>query len=74
MKIGSEKAALVIGAGLAGLSAAYKLGLKAGTSLFKRRGIIGGRVFSHHFRENPDLYCAPGGEWVGEDHNQAPVS
>jgi hypothetical protein len=35
---------------------------------------MGGRVFSHHFRENPDLYCELGGEWVGDDRNQAQVS
>ena len=66
-----RRSCLVIGAGLAGLSAAYKLRLKGWhVTILEARDRIGGRVFSYHFRENPDLYCELGGEWVGDDHEQ----
>ena len=62
---------VVIGAGLAGLSAAYKLRLHGWhVEVVEARDRIGGRVFSYHFRENPDLYCELGGEWVGNDHTE----
>src|SRR6266481_6658316 len=66
-----RRSCLVIGAGLAGLSAAYKLRLKGWhVTILEARDRIGGRVFTYHFRENPDLYCELGGEWVGDDHDQ----
>lgn len=64
-----EQSCVIIGAGLAGLSAAYKLktnGWKV--MLVEARDRIGGRVFTYHFRENRDLYCELGGEWVGNNH------
>ena len=65
-----EKSCVIIGAGLAGLSAAYRLKKKNWTvTLVEARDRIGGRVFTHHFRENPELYCELGGEWVGNDHH-----
>ena len=65
----AEKSCVVIGAGLAGLSAAYRLKKKNWTvTIVEARDRIGGRVFTHHFRENPELYCELGGEWVGNDH------
>jgi monoamine oxidase len=39
-------------------------------AILEARDRIGGRVFTYRFRENPDLYCELGGEWVGRDHNR----
>ncbi len=65
------KSCVVIGAGLAGLSAAYKLRKKGWEiTVLEARDRIGGRVFTFHFHENPDLYCELGGEWVGKDHKE----
>lgn len=65
----AEKSCVIIGAGLAGLSAAYRLKKKNWTvTIVEARDRIGGRVFTHHFRENRELYCELGGEWVGNDH------
>jgi len=66
-----QKSCIVIGAGLAGLSAAYKLRTKGwDVTVLEARDRIGGRVFTYHFRENPKLYCELGGEWVGDDHHE----
>jgi len=65
-----EKSCVIIGAGLSGLSAAYKLkqnGWKV--RVVEARDRIGGRVFTYHFRENRDLYCELGGEWIGNNHD-----
>jgi monoamine oxidase len=65
-----KKSCVIIGAGLAGLSAAYKLTqAKWEVILLEARDRIGGRVFSYHFHENPDLYCELGGEWIGNSHD-----
>jgi len=62
---------VVIGAGLAGLSAAYKLSQRGWqVDVVEARDRIGGRVFTYHFRENPYLYCELGGEWVGNHHTE----
>lgn len=66
-----EKSCVIIGAGLAGLSAGYKLtesGWKI--TVVEARDRIGGRVFTRRFHEAPDLYCELGGEWVGREHNR----
>ncbi len=62
------KTCVIVGAGLAGLSAAYKL-KTAGweVSILDGRNRIGGRVFSHKFADT-DLICELGAEWVGESH------
>lgn len=65
-----EKSCVIIGAGLSGLSAAYKLkrnGWKV--MLVEARDRIGGRVFTYQFRENRELYCELGGEWIGSNHD-----
>jgi monoamine oxidase len=64
------KAAIVIGAGLSGLAAAYKL-KQAGwdVTVLEARGRIGGRVLSHEF-DGTDLICELGAEWVGESHER----
>jgi monoamine oxidase len=61
---------IVIGAGLAGLSAAYRL-TKARwkVTVLEAQNRFGGRVFSHRFAEDtPDLVCELGAEWIGADH------
>jgi len=65
-----QKHCIIIGAGFAGLAAAYKL-KRAGwkVSIFEARDRIGGRVFSHKFAFT-DLTCELGAEWVGESHER----
>ncbi len=64
------KTCVIIGAGLAGLSAAFKL-KNAGweVTLLDGRNRIGGRVFSHTFKDT-NLVCELGAEWVGESHER----
>lgn len=64
------KTCVIVGAGLAGLSAAYKL-KNAGweVTVLDGRNRIGGRVFSHTFKET-NLICELGAEWVGESHER----
>ena len=65
------KSCVIIGAGLGGLSAAYKL-KHAGwnVTILEARDRVGGRVFSHRLPENPNLVCELGGEWVGASHER----
>src|SRR5918994_1120661 len=65
-----QKSCVVIGAGLAGLAAAYKL-KNAGwrVTILEARDRIGGRVFSHKFA-GTELSCELGAEWVGESHER----
>jgi monoamine oxidase len=64
------RSAVVIGAGLAGLAAAYRL-KNAGwnVTVLEARDRIGGRVFSHKDQET-GLVCELGAEWVGESHER----
>jgi monoamine oxidase len=63
------KTCVVIGAGLAGLAAAFQLRKKKwDVIVVDARDRIGGRVFTYRFREAPNLYCELGGEWVGKQH------
>ncbi len=65
-----SKTCVVIGAGLAGLAAAYKLKVAGwGVTVLEARDRIGGRVFSHKFA-GTDLICELGAEWVGESHER----
>lgn len=66
-----QKSCVVIGAGFAGLSAAYKL-KNAGwrVTILEARDRIGGRVFSYSMPQNPNLICELGAEWVGESHER----
>jgi monoamine oxidase len=61
-------ACVVVGAGLAGLSAAYRLH-KSGwkVKVIEARERPGGRVWSYHFPQAPELVCELGGEWIGKD-------
>lgn len=66
-----QKSCVVIGAGFAGLAAAYKLkNANWNVTVLEARNRIGGRVFSHSFVENPELVCELGAEWVGESHER----
>jgi len=65
---------VVIGAGLAGLAAAYKL-LKNGWEVDVLEGDrerLGGRVFTQRVarRDKPDLVYELGGEWIGLTHKR----
>lgn len=64
------KTCIVIGSGLAGLAAAFKL-KNAGwdVTVLEGRSRVGGRVFSHTFRDT-NLICELGAEWVGESHER----
>jgi monoamine oxidase len=63
------KSCVVIGAGLAGLSAAYRLKQKNWqVTVLEARDRLGGRVLTHHFCEAPELNCELGGEWIGKNH------
>jgi monoamine oxidase len=66
-----KKSAVIIGAGLSGLAAAYKL-KNAGWSVtvLDARNRIGGRVLSYSFPQNSNLVCELGAEWVGESHER----
>lgn len=60
---------LILGAGIAGLTAAYKLSQKGfKVIVLEARNRIGGRIFTHSFAETPDLYVELGAEWIGESH------
>lgn len=62
--------AIVIGAGLSGLAAAYQFKQAHwNVSVLEARERIGGRVLSHSF-DGSDLVCELGGEWVGESHER----
>jgi monoamine oxidase len=62
---------IVIGAGLSGLAAAYALkNANWDVTILEARERHGGRVHSFRFRENPDLVCELGGEWIGESHER----
>ncbi|MDQ2973885.1 MAG: FAD-dependent oxidoreductase, partial [Acidobacteriota bacterium] len=62
---------IVIGAGLSGLAAAYALKqAKWNVTVLEARERLGGRVLSFSFKENPELVCELGGEWVGESHER----
>ncbi len=65
------KTCVIIGSGLAGLSAALKL-KNAGwnVTILEARNRIGGRVFSHTMPESGGLICELGAEWVGESHER----
>ncbi|HCX31284.1 MAG TPA: FAD-dependent oxidoreductase, partial [Blastocatellia bacterium] len=62
---------IVIGAGLSGLAAAHVLKqARWDVIVLEARERIGGRVFSFGFKENPELICELGGEWVGDSHER----
>ena len=64
-----RKNCIVVGAGLAGLAAAYRL-IKSGwnVDVVEAADRPGGRIHSFRFEDAPDLVCELGAEWIGEDH------
>ncbi|MDM7920937.1 MAG: NAD(P)/FAD-dependent oxidoreductase, partial [Pyrinomonadaceae bacterium] len=66
-----RKRVVIVGSGLAGLAAGFKL-KNAGwdVTILEARNRTGGRVFSHSLPENKDLICELGAEWVGESHER----
>lgn len=62
---------IVLGAGLAGLSAAYKLSRHGfPVTVLEARKRIGGRVFSHLIDKEDNLIVELGGEWIGASHKR----
>jgi monoamine oxidase len=63
------RSCIIIGAGLSGLSAAYRL-TKRGWNVTVLEALqkVGGRVFSYRFNQAPELVCELGGEWIGVRH------
>jgi len=60
---------IIIGAGFAGLSAAYYLRQRnIDVTVLESRGRIGGRVFSYEI--DPELVIELGAEWVGNSHTR----
>src|ERR1700761_7946166 len=65
-----RKKIIIIGAGFAGLMAAYELDKKGiDFEILEARDRIGGRGFSHSFGGPDNLVVELGAEWVGEDHH-----
>ena len=66
----NPKSCIVIGAGLSGLSAAHLL-TKNGweVTVLEAQPFIGGRVYSFKFKQDKNLVCELGGEWIGKDHH-----
>ncbi|MEI9942872.1 MAG: NAD(P)/FAD-dependent oxidoreductase [Chitinophagaceae bacterium] len=62
---------IIIGAGFAGLTAAYYLSKKKiDFVILESRNRISGRVFSHTIDEKENLVIELGGEWVGNSHER----
>ena len=65
------RSCIVIGAGLAGLSAARCLARHEWrVTVLEARSQLGGRVHTYRFPEAPELSCELGGEWIGRDHHR----
>ena len=66
-----KREVVILGAGLAGLAAAYALVKKGhGVTILEARKRIGGRVHSHVIDPQENLVVELGGEWVGESHER----
>lgn len=62
---------IIIGAGFAGLAAAYRLKQKGcEVILLEARNRAGGRVLSHKIDEEENLIVELGAEWVGASHER----
>ena len=69
--IAKKPKVIIIGAGFAGMAAAYKLHQrKIDFIILEARNRIGGRVFSHTIDETEKLVVEMGGEWVGNSHHR----
>jgi monoamine oxidase len=66
-----RRSCVVMGGGLSGLAAAYRLAQERWkVTLVEATGRLGGRVKSHHFARARGLVCELGGEWIGTDHTE----
>lgn len=65
----SDRKVIIIGAGISGLAAGYKL-KQAGipVTILEARNRIGGRIFSYNITDN--LVIELGAEWVGKSHER----
>jgi monoamine oxidase len=71
INVGAKAKVVVIGAGFAGLSAAYKMIQKGfEVTILEARNRIGGRVFSHPISKSENLVIELGAEWVGASHTR----
>lgn len=62
---------VVIGAGLAGLTAALRLTQRGWhVDVLEAMPDYGGRVYSYSFPQTRHLVCELGGEWIGDDHDR----
>jgi monoamine oxidase len=62
---------LILGAGLAGLAAAYSLHKQQiPFTVLEARNRAGGRVFTHQMDEESKLHIELGAEWVGTSHER----
>ncbi len=69
--IGKKPRVIILGAGLAGLSAArYLRKQDVDVVVLEARGRIGGRVFSHNIDPKEKLVTELGGEWIGDHHTR----
>ena len=69
--IGKKPKVIIIGAGFAGLAAAYHLYKnKIDFIILEARNRIGGRVFSYPMDEKENLVIELGAEWVGASHER----
>lgn len=65
-----RRSCIIIGSGLSGLSAAYRLSRSGwDVTVLEARDRVGGRVFSRRMGVE-GLVCEMGAEWVGEEHER----
>jgi monoamine oxidase len=65
-----KKKVIIIGAGISGLAAAYKLKHNGvNVTLIEARNRVGGRILTYKFDE-PGLTCELGAEWIGASHTR----
>ena len=71
INLNAKPRVIIIGAGFAGLAAAYRL-MKKGcqVTILEARNRIGGRVFSHVVDKDEKLVVELGAEWVGASHER----
>jgi monoamine oxidase len=61
---------VIIGVGISGLAAAYKLKQNGvNVTLIEARNRVGGRIFTYKF-DDANLTCELGAEWVGASHTR----